>query len=200
MNLAWKIEVARQKLLVSPLAVLSARSRGVELGTRVRLLGMPIVSRVVGSRIRIEDNVTLVSNARWTALGVARRCVIRTLTPSAEIRIGTGTGLSGATICAAMSVNIGKRVLVGADVMIADTDFHPLDEIPRTGRPVPQPRAADAVVIEDDVFIGTRAIVLRGARIGRGSVIGAGSIVTSNIPAGCIAAGSPARVLRKIQD
>ena len=52
------------------------------------------------------------------------------------------------------------------------------------------------VVIEDDVWIGTRAIVLGGVTIGRGAVIGAGAVVTKSIPPYAIAAGSPARVLR----
>ncbi|MEM5776015.1 MAG: DapH/DapD/GlmU-related protein, partial [Anaerolineaceae bacterium] len=62
---------------------------------------------------------------------------------------------------------------------------------PNDGRTAP-------VVIEDMVFIGTNSLVLKGAHIGRGSVIGAGSVVTGEIPAGVIAAGNPARVIRAL--
>jgi acetyltransferase-like isoleucine patch superfamily enzyme len=56
------------------------------------------------------------------------------------------------------------------------------------------------VVVEDNVFIGTRAIILKGVRIGRDSIIGAGSIVTHNIPAGSVAAGNPCNVLMTIEE
>jgi len=52
------------------------------------------------------------------------------------------------------------------------------------------------VTIEDDVWVGARAVILRGVRIGRGSVIGAGSVVTKSVPPYAIVAGNPARVVR----
>lgn len=52
------------------------------------------------------------------------------------------------------------------------------------------------VVIEDDVWVGARAVILRGVRIGRGAVVGAGSVVTKSVPPYAIAAGNPARVVR----
>jgi len=56
------------------------------------------------------------------------------------------------------------------------------------------------VVIEDDVWIGCRSIILKGVRIGRGAVIAAGSVVTKDIPAGAIAGGVPARVLSTVKE
>lgn len=56
------------------------------------------------------------------------------------------------------------------------------------------------VVIEDDVFIGMNCIILKGVRIGARSIIAAGSVVTKNIPADCIAAGNPAKVIRLLND
>ena len=55
-----------------------------------------------------------------------------------------------------------------------------------------------AVVIEDDVWLGLNVVVLKGVTIGRGSVIGANSLVTRSIPAGVVAAGSPAKVIRTL--
>ena len=54
------------------------------------------------------------------------------------------------------------------------------------------------IVIEDDVLIGTRCIILKGVTIGARSVIGAGSVVTKSIPEDCIAAGNPCKVIRCI--
>ena len=54
------------------------------------------------------------------------------------------------------------------------------------------------IVIEDDVLIGSRCIILKGVTIGARSVIGAGSIVTKSIPPDCIAAGNPCKVIRSM--
>lgn len=80
--------------------------------------------------------------------------------------------------------------------MITDTDAHSLDwEDRRHGRgEVP----SVPIVIEDDVWIGAQCIILKGVTIGPRSIIGAGSVVTHSIPADCIAAGNPCKVLRKI--
>lgn len=54
----------------------------------------------------------------------------------------------------------------------------------------------EKIIVEDDVWLGSGAIILPGVTIGRGAIIGAGSVVTRDVPAGAIAAGTPARVLR----
>jgi acetyltransferase-like isoleucine patch superfamily enzyme len=56
------------------------------------------------------------------------------------------------------------------------------------------------IVVEEGVWIGAGTIVLQGVRIGRGAVIAAGSVVTRDVPANCIAGGTPARVLRQRRD
>jgi acetyltransferase-like isoleucine patch superfamily enzyme len=146
----------------------------------------------------IGDNVVLCSKAEYTDLGVSRPCVIRTLRPDARIRIGRDTGISGAAICAASSIDIGKECLLGAGVVIADTDFHPIAPRGRRFAKNYDSIGAMPVVIEDNVFIGANTIVLKGVRIGRNSVIGAGSVVSADIPADVVAAGVPARVLKSL--
>jgi acetyltransferase-like isoleucine patch superfamily enzyme len=94
-------------------------------------------------------------------------------------------------------VEIGERVLIGADVLIFDTDFHNL-EPERRHAPPDWARISKRVVIEDDVFIGARSIVMKGVSIGKGAIIGAGSVVTADVPPFMIAAGSPARILGSI--
>jgi acetyltransferase-like isoleucine patch superfamily enzyme len=93
-------------------------------------------------------------------------------------------------------VRIGRRALIGSFVEIFDSDFHDLRPDRRHDG---EPRMA-AVDLGEDVFIGDGVKVLKGVTIGRYSVIGAGSVVTSSIPAGVVAAGNPARVLRELDD
>ena len=104
--------------------------------------------------------------------------------------------MTGGIICAAEKITIGNRVIVGANASLIDTDFHPLNPIRRQE----DTRAGETapIIVEDNVFIGMNAIILKGSYIGKGSVIGAGSVVSGDIPAGVIAAGNPARVLRKL--
>ncbi len=177
-----------------------ARTRlyGVDIEGSVRFFGRPTIRRARGSKISIGSRGVLISCARRNGLGTSRRVVLRTLLPDAQIAIGEDVGINGATISAARSISIGNRVLIGGDAAIIDTDFHPVHEVPRRYASLPEPRAGEEIVIEDDVVVGARAIVLKGARIGRGTVIGAGSVVTGEIPSGVIAIGNPCRVITRI--
>jgi acetyltransferase-like isoleucine patch superfamily enzyme len=112
--------------------------------------------------------------------------------PGATASIGKGTYLNrGVTLVCDREVRIGRNCSISWDVVIMDTDQHV-----RSGAGGPP----SPVVIEDDVWIGCRAIILKGVRIGRGAVIGAGAIVTRDVPAGALAVGQPARVLRLLDE
>lgn len=181
------------------LAAVGMRARGASLGRRVRFLGLPFAAGDL-SRISIGDRVTFASETQSTALGVRGPCILRILGPDGRISIGDDTGASGLVVCSAASITIGARCLLGADVMVFDTDFH---NHPAEGRRYARPdwpRISRPVVIEDDVFIGTRAIVSKGARIGRGSIIAAGSVVAGDIPPMSVAAGVPARVVGTVPE
>ena len=174
------------------------RRQGVEVGREISLYGVPIISRCDESTMTIGDRVNLCSLPSFTALGVSRPVILRTLRPGAVLSIGEDSGLSGTTICAARSVAIGRRCLIGADVLITDTDFHPLDPENRRYRSERDARS-EPVNVGDDVFIGARAIILRGVKIGEGAVVGAGSVVSRDIPAFSVCAGNPARVIRNLE-
>jgi acetyltransferase-like isoleucine patch superfamily enzyme len=127
---------------------------------------------------------------------VSHPVILRALAPGAHILIGDDTGLSGTTICAASSIEIGQGCLMGADVMIVDTDFHPLAP---EGRRYAQVGAATAPVrIGNNVFLGARTVVLKGVTIGDNTVVGAGSVVTKDLPENVLAGGNPAHIIRPL--
>ncbi|MBQ4270361.1 MAG: sugar O-acetyltransferase [Clostridiales bacterium] len=85
---------------------------------------------------------------------------------------------------------IGDRVLIGHNTVLATID-HDLDPRSRRNHYAP-------IHIEDDVWIGSSAVITKGVIIGKGSVIAAGAVVTKDVPAGCIVGGVPARVIREL--
>jgi acetyltransferase-like isoleucine patch superfamily enzyme len=196
MKLILRIIDKLVSVLIAQIAKLNLRFAGVGMGAHIVLLGCPIVSRVRNSVIHIGDRVVLCSVSTKTALGVNHPVVLRTLSPQAQIIIGNDVGMSGGTICAARAVSIGAGTLIGANVTIVDTDFHPV--APENRRYSREDVAVAPVMIEENVFIGTDCLILKGVVIGANSVIGAGSVVTKSIPANVIAAGNPCRMVKPL--
>jgi acetyltransferase-like isoleucine patch superfamily enzyme len=96
------------------------------------------------------------------------------------------------------SVRIGRHCLLAGGVMIGDFDGHPLDAMRRRAAEPTPPEQIREVTIEDDVWIGARAAILKGVTIGARSVVAAGAVVTKSVPADAIVAGNPARVVRRL--
>jgi len=145
---------------------------------------------VIGDRVRAYT---------WTSFSVE---------PEGLMEIGDDCVLVGAVFMCADSIKVGNRVLMSYYVSVADCDFHPMDpELRKQDAVANSPSAAGSlrpsldarpVVIEDDVQIGIGAIILKGTHIGRGARVGAGSVVTSDVPAGALVGGNPARVLEML--
>jgi len=191
----WKAAYEIRRIACWPWIRLYLAWKGVEIEAGWRLYGTPVVRRHRGSRISIGAHAELRSWRFSNPLGVLHPCLLTTWSPGAIISIGDSFGMTGGVICARarQEIQIGRRVTVGANCTIVDTDFHPLDAARRQSSPLDGEAAP--VIIEDDVFLGTRVLVLKGVRIGAGAVIGAGSVVTTDVPAGALAAGNPVRVL-----
>jgi len=112
----------------------------------------------------------------------------RIVIDSGVLEIGHSTNVNGfAKILVRERVSIGAGCTISWDTQILDNDFHPM-----TVDGVEQPMSAP-VIIEDRVWIGTGAAVLKGVTIGEGAVVAAGAMVTRDVPAKTIVAGSPAR-------
>jgi maltose O-acetyltransferase len=91
-------------------------------------------------------------------------------------------------------VKIGNNVMMAPEVVIltVNHNFDRLDIPMRLQGSTP----AKPVTIGDDVWIGTRAVLLPGIHIGKGAIIGAGAVVTKDVPEYAIAAGNPAKVIK----
>jgi acetyltransferase-like isoleucine patch superfamily enzyme len=117
----------------------------------------------------------------------------------ANIHVGedVSLGLNPILLADLSHIRIGNHVMFGPEVAIIGGNHN--TTIPgRFMTQVYEKNTNDdlGVVIEDDVWIGTRAIILRGVTIGRGSIVGAGSIVTKSVPPYAIVTGNPAHVVR----
>lgn len=167
-------------------------------GERPLCYGIPVVQACEGSTIHFAKRVTLISCSRMTALGVPHPCIIRTMCSGACIEIGEDAGISGSSVVAAIGVQIGARVLLGAGVRIFDTDFHTIAAKNRRFESEWTKIGSAPVTIEDDVFVGTGAIICKGVTIGRGSVIAAGSVVVKDVPSMTIVGGNPAKQIGNV--
>lgn len=110
-----------------------------------------------------------------------------------EVSLGDNSGI-GVNATISGFVTIGNDVMMGPECMIF-TANHMMN---RTDIPMrlQKHEPARPVVIEDDVWIGGRVIILPGVRVGKGSVIGAGSVVTRDVAPYSIVAGNPAKLIR----
>ena len=144
--------------------------------------------------LRLGKNITLQSSSLATEL-------------DGFIEIGDYSYISGAAIIACERVSIGKYVYMAGGVTIVDSDFHPLDPgerledtviISTAGKKKERPGfVIEPVVIEDDVWIGYNATILKGVTIGRGAIIQPGSVIIRDVPAGAIVSGNPAQIEHK---
>ena len=162
-----------------------------------------------------EDTFSRFRSSRSPGLVIGERVQIYTWTvfnvePSGYVEIGDDSILVGAVLMCAETITIGKRVTISYNVTIADSDFHPVD---------PEQRKKDAeaispegdynkrpsirsfpVVIDDDVWIGIGAIILKGVHLGAGCRVGPGAVVTSDISPGTTVYGNPAMRIENLAE
>jgi hypothetical protein len=169
------------------------RFRGAVMEGKLDLAGRPIVSVAYDSRLILGDQVSLFSAMRSNPLGCFQPCVLRTLAQGAELRLNRNVGLSGTVICAGRSICVGEGTIFGAGALVIDNDFH--EWAASRGWKTEFVRGARPISIGRGVFVGARAIILKGVTIGDRAVIGAGAVVTRDVPPGCLAAGNPAKIL-----
>lgn len=170
----------------------------VMYGKNLLLKGLPVIFNKSGATLSIGDNCTIKSSFLSNLIGLYQRSIIVTRTADAKICIGNNVGISGATIYSRNSITIGDNTLIGGNVKIIDNDFHPVEAETRRTTPHEHMKTAP-IVIGENVFIGCNSLILKGVTIGDNAVIGAGSVVIKDIPANCMAAGNPAKIIKELR-
>ena len=138
--------------------------------------------------ISIGNNVYIRKGSRLEAIGE--------ISNNPKIIIGDGTSIHLYFHCgAAESVIIGKNVLIAGRVYISDHD-HEFDH--PTLPPCESGLITSPVIIEDEVWIGEGAVILKGVTIGKRAVIGANAVVTKDVAPYTVVGGVPAKLIKKI--
>jgi acetyltransferase-like isoleucine patch superfamily enzyme len=175
------------------LVMWSNRKRVDRLGHGAELRGM-IEKRHPRSHIEIGDGCRIDGH-------------IVTELEGSRIVIGNNTLLGGRSIIDCVTtITIGTEVLISYECIIADADNHSLSRKRREGDLDRWRSGAHdwsdvqkaPIVIGDGVWIGARAIILRGVTIGAGAIVGMGSVVTKSVAPNTIVVGNPATVVREL--
>ena len=171
------------------------RVTGCKIGASSNIINSIYLFREPEASIEIGDHFTFTSGDGFNPLCRNLKGAL-CARGKGRLRIGSHVGMSSTAVWAIDSIEIGNRVNVGANCIIMDNDAHNLSAAERRDAKLCKDIGHAPVVIEDEVFIGMNSIILNGVTIGARSVIGAGSVVTKSIPADCVAAGNPCRVIR----
>ncbi len=148
-------------------------------------------------------------SAREVGLRIGGRTTIWRASLAADegavIEIGDECYIANASLVCSELISIGSRVMIAGGVTIADSDFHPLGPAARLADTIALSPVGDRarrpavetrpVRIDDDVWIGYNAAVLKGVRVGAGAVVAPGAVVVRDVPPGAEVAGNPARVV-----
>jgi acetyltransferase-like isoleucine patch superfamily enzyme len=165
------------------------RSQCDRVGRNFLLCEMPFI--VGAGRIGIGDGVVFGGTVVFMFGNRGPR--------SPEVTIGDRTFLGHCVnLTLSDSIRIGDHCLIASGVQISDFDGHPVDAARRRANEATPPEGIRPVVIGDDVWIGSNALILKGVSIGDRSVVGAGAVVTRDVPPDVVVAGNPARIVKHL--
>jgi len=147
--------------------------------------------KIFGNNISIGDYATLIT-------APDKRIDLSTWETdkiNGELQLGKYILISpGTSIRSAQKIVIGDSTMIASDVTITDSDWH--DIYDRTDY-VASPKE---VIIQENVWIGEKSLILKGSKIGKNSIIGAGSVVSGEVPANVVFAGNPAKEIKKLDE
>lgn len=155
--------------------------RNVDIkGKAVSTNKRPIIGNLgyiqLGDRVRIWSNI--VQAKLYTG-------------PKGRIEVGENSRINGVHIDSRILIRIGKNVRIAPYVLILDSDFHDINDHFADGKDAP-------VIIEDDVWIASRATILKGVTIGKGAVVATGAVVTKDVAPYTVVGGVPATKIKDL--
>lgn len=176
----------------------------VKYGKHLHIYNKISLNKHKHSYFKIGNNCLITSGFDYNPLCKGVKCSIKT-EENAQLNIGSNCEMSSPCIWAHNRIDIGDFVKIGGDCIILDSDCHSLDwtirdsnKCDENGIKLDKKNAKSAPIkIGNHVMLGARVIVLKGVSIGDNSIIGSGSVVTKDIPANCIAAGNPCKIIRE---
>lgn len=167
-------------------AILSMKKHSqIELNGCLNIGAKRVKGNLVSTRIQMDDYTKLTVNGNFM---VNEESYIW-ITHSGHLILEGGFMNEKATITCGSEIHIGKNVHIAREASIRDYDGHYIES--------PSYRTAKPVYIGDNVWIGYRALIMKGVTIGEGSIIAANAVVTKDVPPHCIVAGNPARIIRR---
>jgi acetyltransferase-like isoleucine patch superfamily enzyme/coenzyme F420-reducing hydrogenase beta subunit len=137
------------------------------------------------TRLLLEPYAKMTINGAYTAFADSYIRVVK----NGELTVNSGFINEGVQITCASKITIGRGCAIAREAVIRDYDGHRID--------VPGYEIAKPINIGNHVWIGNRAMILKGVTIGDGAIIAAGAVVTKDVPAKCVAAGVPAKVIKE---
>lgn len=167
----------------------------IRLWKKVCFRGFTVVYSFKNSHIYWGERITINSAFLSNLVGMHQRAIL-IARDGGIIRIGNGVEMSGMTIYALRQIEIGEDTMIGANTIIIDSDFHPLDPALRhsTDRTLIKSRP---VWIGRDCFIGMNVMICKGTQLGDRCVVGAGSVVRGTFPPDSLIVGNPAIRINK---
>lgn len=178
--------------------IVKMRLLGVKLGKGASMMNKVYVHVDDGAKVMIGSHFAINSGDNTNPLCGNSRCSIY-VAEGAKLTIGDWSGISRGCLWATDNISIGNHVNIGANCVIMDGDMHNTNwRLRHNDRQFGQsvPFKKRPIVIEDDVWLGANCLILKGVTIGANSIVGAGSVVTKDIPADCIAAGNPCKIIK----
>lgn len=164
---------------------------GLQIGKKVRVIGLPIINLGRNSSIHLGSGVLLNSFNDDYHVNMYGPVKLYTEGSGTLIEIGELTRLHGSCLHARKKITIGKRCLIAANCNIIDSHGHKASwsDVETRYLSVDEPRE---IVIEDDVWIGCNVMILPGVRVGKGAIISANSVVKNDVAPFSIVCGNPA--------
>jgi len=199
---------------VSNVADRDNRSGQGELAAGRWLNGTPPPNVVLGPDTIITGDLAFkrFHSRRAEALRIGAHCTMDgvhfNLGESGHMTIGDYCYFTNVVLLCELELRIGNYVVIGWNATVADTDFHPIAPAQRVadaiacsplGKGSPRPMVVkQLVIIEDDVWIGPNATILKGVRIGAGAFVEPGAVVSRNVPPRARVMGNPAEVIGEV--